>query len=69
MATGAALAGDPTRGNMLAAMLDGRASTAPSLLSAAPSACGHLAKLLRAKLVGVTPKGGHRYYRLALAEI
>ena len=58
MATGAALAGDPTRGNMLAAMLDGRASTAPSLLSAAPSACGHLAKLLRAKLVGVTPKGG-----------
>lgn len=73
MATVAALAGDPTRGNMLAAMLDGRASTAAELVQlagiAAPSASGHLAKLLRAKLVGVTPKGGHRYYRLALAEI
>ena len=31
MATVAALAGDPTRGNMLAAMLDGRASTAAEL--------------------------------------
>ena len=43
MATVAALAGDPTRGNMLAAMLDGRASTAAELVQlagiAAPSAC------------------------------
>ena len=73
MATLATLAGDPTRGNMLAAMLDGRAPTAAELAQlagiAAPSAWGHLAKLLRAKLVGSHRPGGHRSYRLALAEI
>jgi hypothetical protein len=62
MATLATLAGDPTRGNMLAAMLDGRAPTAAELAQlagiAAPSAWGHLAKLLHAKLVGVIARGG-----------
>ena len=73
MAAVAALVGDPARANMLAAMLDGRAHTATELAHlagiAAPTASGHLAKLLRAKLIGVVPQGRHRYYRLASAEI
>jgi DNA-binding transcriptional ArsR family regulator len=73
MAAVAALVGDPARANMLAAMLDGRAHTATELAQraaiAAPTASGHLAKLSRAKLIGVVAQGRHRYYRLASAEI
>jgi hypothetical protein len=58
---------------MLAAMLDGRAHTATELAQlagiAAPTASGHLAKLLRVQLIGVDAQGRHRYYRLASAEI
>src|SRR3984957_17088008 len=73
MAAVAALVGDPARANMLAAMLDGRAHTATELAHlagiAAPTASGHLAKLLRVQLIGVVAQGRHRYYRLASAEI
>ena len=73
MAAVAALVGDRARANMLAAMLDGRAHTATELAHlagiAAPTASGHLAKLSRAKLIGVVAQGRHRYYRLASAEI
>jgi DNA-binding transcriptional ArsR family regulator len=73
MAMVAALVGDPARANMLAAMLDGRAHTATELAQlagiSAPTTSGHLAKLLRAKLIGVVAQGRHRYYRLASAEI
>src|SRR5580692_344465 len=73
MAAVAALVGDPARANMLAAMLDGRAHTATELAQlagiAAPTASGHLAKLSRAKLIGVVAQGRHRYYHLASAEI
>jgi hypothetical protein len=47
--------------HMLAAMLDGRAHTATELAHlagiAAPTASGHLAKLSRAKLIGVVAQG------------
>jgi DNA-binding transcriptional ArsR family regulator len=73
MAAVAARVGDPARANTLAAMLDGRAHTATELAQlagiAAPTASGHLAKLLSAHLIGVVAQGRHRYYRLASAEI
>jgi DNA-binding transcriptional ArsR family regulator len=69
IAEAASLIGDPARANMLAALLDGRALTATELgLTAgvaAPTASGHLSKLLEGRLVSVTSTGRHRYYRLA----
>ena len=61
MATLAALAGDPTRSEMLAAILDGRAPTAAELAQlagiAAPSACGHLAGFSVPSWLKSSPKG------------
>jgi hypothetical protein len=72
MATLATLAGDPTRGNMLAAMLDGRDLQPPSLLSLPDRRAVRLWPSRQASPCQVgwshRPRG-HRYYRLALAEI
>ena len=65
----AALIGDATRANILAALLDGRALTASELAYCAhvspQTASGHLAKLTDGKLLAVLRQGRNRYYRLA----
>jgi DNA-binding transcriptional ArsR family regulator len=65
----AALAGDPARANMLAALSGGMALTASELAGEAgvtlQTASSHLAKLERAGLISATPQGRHRYFRLA----
>jgi DNA-binding transcriptional ArsR family regulator len=65
----AAVIGDPGRANMLVELLDGRALTASELAFAAgvsaPTASGHLARLVEANLIAVAQQGRHRYFRLA----
>ncbi len=65
----AALVGEPARTTMLIELMDGRALTASELARAAgigaPTASAHLAQLIDAQLLRVTPAGRHRYYRLA----
>jgi DNA-binding transcriptional ArsR family regulator len=65
----AALVGDPTRANMLAALIDGRTLTASELAyvsGVAPqTASGHLAKLNEAGLLALKKHGRRRYFRLA----
>ena len=65
----AALVGDPTRANILCALLDGRALTAGELAYSAgvspQTTSGHLAKLTEGKLIGLVKQGRHHYYRLA----
>ncbi|HEX2939948.1 MAG TPA: helix-turn-helix transcriptional regulator [Rhodopila sp.] len=69
MANVAALLGEPTRANMLVALLDGRALTAKELAFAAhitaPTASEHLGRLTEAELLTVEKQGRHRYFRLA----
>ncbi|MGY4395800.1 DNA-binding transcriptional ArsR family regulator [Sphingomonas sp. UYAg733] len=69
----AALIGEPTRTAMLVTLMDGRALTAGELARAAgvtaPTASGHLARLLEAGLLGVEAQGRHRYYRLSSPAI
>lgn len=69
IAAAARLIGEPARATMLAALSAGRAYTASELGFvagvAAPTASGHLAKLLAAGLVAVERQGRHRYYRLS----
>lgn len=69
----AALVGDPTRANILCALLDGRALTASELAFSAgispQTASGHLAKLAGANLVQLAKQGRHRYYRLSGPQI
>ncbi len=69
----AALVGDPSRANMLAALLDGRALTATELAHlagvAAATASGHLAKLTKGGLLAAVAQGRHRYFRLASPEV
>ncbi len=69
MAEVAALVGDPARAVILDQLMDGRALTATELAFAArvaaPTASGHLGKLLDARLLSVVKQGRHRYYRLA----
>ncbi|MEX2201116.1 MAG: helix-turn-helix transcriptional regulator [Dongiaceae bacterium] len=69
MAEVAALVGDPTRAIILDQLMGGRALTATELALAAgvaaPTASGHLGKLVEAKLIAVLKQGRHRYYRLA----
>jgi DNA-binding transcriptional ArsR family regulator len=68
-----ALLGDQSRAVMLAELLDGRALTATELAArarvAAPTASGHLAKLVAGNLLAVEVQGRHRYYRIASGEI
>jgi DNA-binding transcriptional ArsR family regulator len=65
----ASVMGDPARLRILLALMDGGARTAKELAFlariAAPTASGHLAKLLDSRLVAVEPQGRHRYYRIA----
>ncbi|MGH9694012.1 MAG: ArsR/SmtB family transcription factor, partial [Bryobacteraceae bacterium] len=65
----AALVGDTARATMLAALMSGQALTSSELASLArvsrPTASEHLAKLINAQLLAVTPKRRNRYYRIA----
>jgi DNA-binding transcriptional ArsR family regulator len=65
----AALAGDPARANMLAALMSGKALTASELANeagvTAPTASSHLAKLEDGGLISVVKQGRHRYFHLA----
>lgn len=69
----AALAGDPARANMLAALMSGKALTASELASeagiTAPTASSHLSKLEAGGLISAVAQGRHRYFRLADAEV
>ena len=64
----AALVGDTARATMLAALMGGQALTATELAFQArisrPTASEHLAQLLNARLISVTPSGRFRYYRI-----
>src|SRR5712664_2530905 len=65
--------GEPARGKMLNALMDGRALTATELALEAgvtPStASSHLEKLQQAGLIARTAQGRHRYFRIATVEI
>lgn len=69
----AAMAADPTRAQMLSALMGGRALTAGELARAAwvtPQTCsGHLAKLTQAGFIEVAQQGRYRYYRLANLDV
>jgi DNA-binding transcriptional ArsR family regulator len=69
----AALVADPARSRMLAYLLSGEYASASELAKAASvtpaTASGHLARLLDARFVVCEPRGRHRYYRLADAEV
>jgi DNA-binding transcriptional ArsR family regulator len=69
----AALAGDPARANMLAALLSGKALTASELANeagiTAQTASSHLAKLEAGGLVTQVKQGRHRYFRLAGSDV
>jgi DNA-binding transcriptional ArsR family regulator len=69
----AALAGDPARANMLAALMSGKALTASELANeagvTAQTASAHLAKLEIGGLVCAIPQGRYRYFRLADEDV
>lgn len=73
MAEIAAAVGVPARAAVLAALLDGRALTAKELAHragvAAPTASGHLARLMDAGLLALARQGRHAYFRLASPEV
>lgn len=69
----AAIVADPARSRMLAYLLSGACASASELAKAASvtpaTASGHLGKLLDARFVVCEPRGRHRYYRLADADV
>lgn len=69
----AALVADPSRARMLCFLLDGAHASASELAASAsvsaPTASAHLRQLLDAGLLACEPRGRHRYYRLADAEV
>ena len=69
----AALAGDPARANMLAALMSGKALTATELAGeagvTAQTASSHLAKLEAGGLIAGVKQGRHRYFRLADSDV
>lgn len=69
----AALVAEPSRALMLGYLLGGELASAGELARAASvsaaTASGHLAQLLDAGLLACEPRGRHRYYRLADAEV
>jgi DNA-binding transcriptional ArsR family regulator len=69
----AALAGDPARANILAALLSGKALTASELAGEAgvtlQTASSHLAKLEQGGLIAMTKQGRHRYFRLSGPDV
>jgi DNA-binding transcriptional ArsR family regulator len=68
-----ALFADPTRAEILTALMDGRAHTGSELarhVGVAPSTTSeHLSRLLDAGMVTVEAQGRHRYYRLASPDV
>jgi DNA-binding transcriptional ArsR family regulator len=64
---------DPARSRMLAYLLSGEYASASELAKVASvtaaTASGHLAKLLDARFLVCEPRGRHRYYRLADADV
>ncbi|MHA3914081.1 ArsR/SmtB family transcription factor [Halovulum sp. GXIMD14793] len=69
----AALIGDPARGNMLTALLAGKALTAAELAREAgitpQTASSHLGKLKDGGLIRLRQQGRHRYYALASDDV
>ncbi|NUZ05805.1 ArsR/SmtB family transcription factor [Piscinibacter koreensis] len=69
----AAAMADPARSRMLAYLLSGEYASAGELARVASvtpaTASTHLARLLDARLVACEPRGRHRYYRLADADV
>ena len=69
----AASIGDPTRARMLAALLGGEQLPAGDIARMAgvhaSTASAHLAKLVHEGLVAVEPRGRHRYFRVADADV
>ncbi len=69
----AALIGDPTRANILLALMGGLSLPAGDLAMRAnvspQTASSHLSKLLDAALLSAEVRGRHRYYRLASPEV
>ena len=69
----AALVGEPSRGSMVSALMDGRALTATELALEAgvtPStASSHLAQLAQAGVVSMAKQGRHRYFRISNPEV
>ncbi len=69
----AALVADPARSRMLAYLLSGEYASAGELARVASvtaaTASGHLARLTDARFVVCEPRGRHRYYRLADADV
>ena len=69
----AALVADPARSRMLAYLLSGEYASASELARAASvtpaKSSGHLGKLLEARFVVCEPRGRHRYFRLADADV
>lgn len=65
--------GEPTRANMLLALMSGMALTASELAREAgitpATASGHLAKLEGSELVTSEKRGRHRFYRLADPDV
>ena len=72
-ADAAKLIGEPTRAQMLVALLGGRALTATELAHSAnvspQTASSHLSQMLDGNLLSLEKQGRHRYYRLANAEV
>ena len=73
LASVAAVVADPARSRMLAYLLSGAYASAGELARAASvtaaTASGHLKRLLDARFVVCEPRGRHRYFRLADAEV
>jgi DNA-binding transcriptional ArsR family regulator len=69
----AAMIADPARSRMLAYLLDGSYASASELAAAASitaqTASGHLRKLQDIGFVVCEPRGRHRYFKLADAEV
>ena len=69
----AALIGDRTRVDMLAALMAGRALTATELADhagiARPTASAHLSALTQAGLLDLEKQGRHRYFRIANEDV
>lgn len=69
----AAMVADPARSRMLSYLMSGEYASAGELARAASvtpaTASGHLAKLQDANFVVCEPRGRHRYFRLADADV
>ena len=73
LASVAAVVADPARSRMLAHLLSGAYASAGELARAASvtaaTASGHLKRMLDAGFIVCEPRGRHRYFRLADAEV